>query len=187
MFFCTFATKLLCAVEKNIKYDIDLKGLASDCECYSYHIDDAFFAGLECLDIKGGDVCVEAEIRKVKESFELTLKCRGSVTVVCDRCLDDMSIDVDTEDVVPVKFGAENEDSGDAVIVSEDEGILDLSWLIYEFISLSLPLQHVHEDGGCNKEMMACLAAHSPSGNVLADEEEADPRWNELKKILDNN
>ena len=143
-------------------YMIDLKDLRNDVERRSYHLDDAFFSGLDGKDIKGGNVDAEVEVRKSGDAFEMTLRCEGVVTVVC------------------------NEDSGDAVIVSEEEGLLDIAWLMYELISLSLPMQHVHEDGLCNKEMMTRLAEHS--ANVHADgESTADPRWNELKKILDNN
>lgn len=167
-------------------YIIDLKDLRNDVERRSYHLDDAFFSGLDGKDIKGGNVDAEVEVRKSGDAFEMTLRCEGVVTVVCDRCLDDMTEDVFTEEVIPVRFGHDNEDSGDAVIVSEEEGLLDIAWLMYELISLSLPMQHVHEDGLCNKEMMMKLAEHS--ANVHADgESAADPRWNELKKILDNN
>ena len=77
-----------------------------------------------------------------------------------------------------------------------------MAWFLYEFIALAIPMKHVHAPGKCNKAMSSKLNQHL---RVLSDEESeedaweneeeeigetdrpVDPRWNELKKILDNN
>ncbi len=61
-------------------------------------------------------------------------------------------------------------------------------------------MKHVHAPGKCNKDMVSKLSKHlRVRGNdeddmddveedPTSDEPQAiDPRWNELKKILDNN
>jgi len=60
-------------------------------------------------------------------------------------------------------------------------------------------MKHVHAPGKCNKDMVSKLSKHlRVSGDDEDDddflEEDSsnepqtiDPRWNELKKILDNN
>ena len=66
-------------------------------------------------------------------------------------------------------------------------------------------MKHVHAPGKCNKAVTSKLSKHlrtnadddnedsyeSVGGNDIVVEEETeeqiDPRWNELKKILDNN
>ena len=76
---------------------------------------------------------------------------------------------------------------------------------MYEFIALAIPMKHVHAPGKCNKTMTGKLSKHlrnnadeesddafeSVGGGddivVEEAEEQIDPRWNELKKILDNN
>jgi uncharacterized metal-binding protein YceD (DUF177 family) len=84
-----------------------------------------------------------------------------------------------------VKLGAEtNTDDDDVVIVDENEGILDTSWLIYEFIALAIPIKHVHAPGKCNSVMTQKL--EELSGAVRSSEEEAettDPRWEILKNL----
>ena len=53
------------------------------------------------------------------------------------------------------------------LFVPQDEAELDLSQIIYDYVCLSLPMQRVHEDGGCNPEAMRYYAA----GEVEALEE----------------
>ena len=77
---------------------------------------------------------------------------------------------------------------------------VNVAWFIYEFIELSLPMKHVHAPGKCNKAMMGTLNKHlctSAEEESLDDADleeepedesrETDPRWDDLKKILDNN
>ena len=118
--------------------------------------------------------------------------------VICDRCLDEMEQPIETTDRLKVKLGAEYSEEDDMVIVPEEEGYINVAWFIYEFIALSIPMKHVHAPGKCNKDMENKLSKHL---RVSGDEEEdedffvesadepqtIDPRWNELKKILDNN
>lgn len=112
----------------------------------------------------------------------------------CDRCLDDMDVEIETERMLTVKLGDEYADEGDMMILPYEDAILNVAWIIYEFIVLEVPLTHVHEPGHCNVEMMEALAAHlvtsseKPDGSEEekgADEESGkpvDPRWNKLKK-----
>ncbi len=76
---------------------------------------------------------------------------------------------------------------------------------MYEFIALAIPMKHVHPVGKCNKSMTGKLNKHIRTssdeedefaseeddglsgGGEESDDSQVDPRWNELKKILDNN
>ena len=59
-------------------------------------------------------------------------------------------------------------------------------------------MKHVHAPGKCNKDMVSKLSKHlRVSGDdeeefegmedIVDGPREIDPRWNELRKILDNN
>ena len=39
-------------------------------------------------------------------------------------------------------------------------GVLDLSWLLYELIEISLPIVHSHQPGECNPQMEELLRSH---------------------------
>jgi uncharacterized metal-binding protein YceD (DUF177 family) len=53
---------------------------------------------------------------------------------------------------------------------------------MYEFIVLSIPIQHKHKEGDCNKQMESLLSNYENQLN-----EQADPRWDALKSLIKNN
>lgn len=168
-------------------YRIDLKGLRSEVETRRFVADDDFFAVVGNTDIHAGNVVVDLTVRKsAGETFLLTFVLRGTVTVTCDRCLENMDCEIEAERSLKVTFGDVYADEGDCVKVPADDGCLNVAWHVYEFIALELPLQRVHGDGECDPEMMEILGLHT-AGMAEESEAPADPRWNELKKIIDNN
>ena len=168
---------------------------------YEYMLDNDFFMSIDAPEIQKGKLNVKLTVKKSMGIFVLTFHTEGFVIVPCDRCLDDMEIPVDIEDELKVKLGITFSDENDIVVVPEEDGYINVAWFIYEFIALSLPMKHVHAPGKCNKAMMGALNKHLRSSadeedysDELEDEEmeadterEIDPRWNDLKKILDNN
>ena len=108
------------------------------------------------------------------------------------RCLDPVDIDVESERELIVKFGSEAlEEKDEILVVSEQDGVLDLEWVLYEDIILSLPLQRMHLEGECNEEMMSAYArvstdevrdeAEGPAPTL--DDEGIDERWAALKAL----
>ncbi len=85
-------------------------------------------------------------LKKTSVTFELNFDIKGMVHVPCDRCLDDITMDVDTQNKLIVKFGKEySEESDEIVIIPEaDGGEINIAWFLYEFIALSLPTKKVH-------------------------------------------
>ena len=72
----------------------------------------------------------------------------------------------------------------DIIVVPEDEGILDMAWIIYEFIVLAIPIKHVHAPGKCNAVMSQVLEELSAdrSSDEVSDQP-MDPRWSKLLKL----
>ena len=170
--------------------------MAQDSCSYEYNLDDTFFKDIEAPEVRKGALHVQLDVQKFTGGFILDFHTVGTVVVPCDRCLDDMDMPVDTRDTLKVKLGSDFADEEEWVTVPEEEGYIDVSWFLYEFIVLSLPMQHTHEPGECNQEMMDVLSQHlCTEESEFSDEEygqapesgAVDPRWNELKKIVDNN
>lgn len=186
------------------KYEIDLKGMQESAVTYDFVLDNAFFAAIDVPEVQRGKVNVTLSVKKISHAFELSFHTEGVVIVPCDRCLDDMEQPVVSDDAFRVKFGEEySEENEDLVIVPEEKGTLNVAWFMYEFIALAIPMKHTHAPGECNRTMKKALHQYM---RVTADDPEAewddsddpgeeegtrekpiDPRWNELKKILDNN
>jgi uncharacterized metal-binding protein YceD (DUF177 family) len=69
-------------------------------------------------------------------------------------------------------------------VVPENEGILDMTWFIYEFVALVIPIRHVHAPGKCNPAMTKAL--EELSADRSSDEESDQPtdsRWDKLKTL----
>ena len=180
-------------VEKLDLYNIELKNMRKDLCEYNFSLDDQFFALIEAPEIHKGHLDVVLTVKKSYGAFVIDFAIQGEVAVMCDRCLDDMFLPVDTVDSIKVKLGEEYDETEDLVIVPESDGYINIAWNIYEFALLSLPMVHVHPEGECNEEMITALNSHlATNANEFetdGDEEQpaVDPRWNELKKILNNN
>ncbi len=187
------------------KYEIDLKGMRESSARYEFMLDNAFFAAIDVPEVQKGKVNVSLSVRKTSHGFNLNFHTEGVVIVPCDRCLDDMEQPVVSDDSFRVKFGPEYSEEGeDLVIVPEDKGTLNVAWFMYEFVALAIPMKHAHAPGQCNRDMNSRLHKYlrvsedelgmdemGDSSDFVQEEEEVekpvDPRWSELKKILDNN
>lgn len=166
---------------------------------YQYQLDNDFFLDLDAPEVQKGQVNVTLKVRKTSGIYQLDFHAEGKVIVICDRCLDEMEQPIETEDRLKVKLGSEYSEVDDMVVVPEEEGYINVAWFIYEFIALSIPMKHVHAPGKCNKDMVSKLSKHLRVSGDDEDDDDflkedssdepqtIDPRWNELKKILDNN
>lgn len=168
------------------KYNVDLKGLKATSLNLEFDLDNAFFGDIEGEEFQKGTVKAVVEVRKNRDLFDISFALKGTVVVPCDRCLDDLEIDVETENALRVKLGEEYADDGDIVIVPEQDGDLNIAWYLYEFIVLALPMKRVHAPGKCNNEMAGKLKKHSAehdSSDDTNDGQGYDPRWEGLKNI----
>lgn len=163
-------------------FKIDLKGLKAEKTCLDYQLDNDYFDAIGSEELRGGDLHTTLQVRKVADNFELSFHTEGVVIVTCDLCLDEMSLPITADNKMVVRLGDGYEESDEFLTIPADEGVLDVSWHIYEFIALAVPMRHVHEEGECNPDMIQRLGQLSV-GNNPEDDEAVDPRWNELKKL----
>ena len=166
------------------KYNVDLKGLKVASLNLEFDLDNAFFGDIDGEEFQKGAVKAVVTVKKNRDLFDFSFALNGTVIVPCDRCLDDLEVDVDTENTLRVKLGEEYADDGDIVIVPEQDGDLNIAWYLYEFIVLALPMKRVHAPGKCNNEMTGKLKKHSADNEDTDNEEQGiDPRWESLKNI----
>jgi len=163
---------------------IDLKGLADGLNSFEFDLDDAYFKAVNAPEVSRGNVHVSLKIvRTQNDYFTLDFHEKGTVVLPCDLCLDDMEQPIETQQRLEAKFGNAYSEDGDLVTVPENEGILDVSWFVYEFILLALPIKHVHAPGKCNTAMIRVLEEHSAARSGSEDEKSMDSRWEALLKL----
>ena len=174
----------------------------------TFTLDNQFFAALDGPEVQKGNLTVQLDVRRTSGLYILRFHTEGVIQIPCDRCLEDMDLPISTDDELRVKMADAYNDENEIIEIDENEGFLNIAWFLYEFIALNIPMKHVHEPGQCNEAMVDELRKHLCT-SALDDEEDdddydvdsdgsfepddddddrpIDPRWNELKKILDNN
>ncbi len=163
-------------------FRIDLKNLKGEKTGFHFSLDDSYFEAIGGPEVSSGTVTVNLNVRKGSGFFELLFHSEGTVNIPCDICLDTMEQPICTVNRLTVKFGEDYSEDGDYITVNSNDGTLDVSWLIYEFVALSIPIKHVHEPGKCNSAMIRILAEHSPTHDSNEDKA-TDSRWSELEKL----
>ena len=168
------------------QFNVDLKALSQGDNILGFVLDDAFFEAIEAPTVRRGRLQTTLTIHRTEDYFDLDFHTEGLVTVACDRCLDDLDQPISADDHLVAKFGTAYSEDDELVIVAENEGMLDVSWFIYQFVELSIPLRHVHAPGKCNPAMMKALEEHSAArSGVESVESSVDSRWAVLEKLKD--
>lgn len=183
-------------------YSIQLKAMEIGASDFEYQLGNEFFEAIGEEAIQKGNVKAKVHVEKSTKQSELTFELEGKVVVICDRCLEEMDQPIKANGHLVVRLGKEFKDDGDdIVIVPEEQGVINISWFLYEFIELAIPIKHVHPFGHCNTTMASKLREHIVDSDsfesdaedgdepMLDDEtgQEAsvkeDPRWAALKKL----
>ncbi len=177
------------SVKSMNEYVIRFSVLKDELETFEFSLEEKFFTFFESDAWEGGKVKAIVEASKRADGITLAVSLKGALLVICDRCLDTFWMDIDTHVRLFVKFGnALEELDENTLLVPREENQLDMSGFFYDYLVLSMPVKKVHpetEDGTslCNSNMIEKLNEHI----VLETKENTDPRWEELKKLLDKN
>lgn len=171
----------MCSIE-DLK--IDIKSLIEGESTVAASFGDDYFMSLESEEIMRGDVHVDVSIRKTIHFSDISFHATGIVQIPCDRCLDPMDHPVDVSHRLTVKLGNERSEDDDLIVVTDDDPVVDLAWVVYETIVLNLPVKHVHAPGKCNPAMINVLSEHSATrSDDEAETKTVDPRWSALAKL----
>lgn len=185
---------------KFTEFKVPLKMLTKGEHTYTYHLDKVFFKNMESTDVRDADLEVTLKVVYTGELYNLDFKVEGTVTTLCDRCLDDLVLPIDTDYAISVKYGDDyNDDSDTLMEIPYSDNDLNVAYMIYDTVSLAIPIKHVHPLGKCNRAMTTMLKKHRATGidgddmaDEMMDEIESgsfddntpsDPRWDALKGL----
>lgn len=190
-------------VGKFSEFKLPLKSMPEGTETFEYHLDKTFFKNMESADVREADLNVKLTVVNRGGVYNLDFAIDGDVTLLCDRCLDDLVFPIEAAYHIAVKYGEDYNDESDELLeIPESDNFLNVAYMIYETVTLAIPLKHVHPLGKCNRAMSAILKKHrarpiDDDDQALEDElfdemddmgsNATDPRWDELKKLNDNN
>lgn len=186
---------------KFTEFKLQLKSMPEGRHEYAYHLGKDFFVNMENEEIRDADVSVKLTATRRGDSYTLDFTFTGTLTLICTRCLDDLVFPVDTTYHVNVEYGdSYRDESDDLLIIPDSDTTLNVAFMIYDTVVLSIPIKHVHPMGKCNRQMSALLRKHRsrrPDGEDADLEEElmegidddipdsspTDSRWDALRGL----
>lgn len=187
---------------KFTEYKIPLMSMPEGEHRYEFHLERQFFVNMESTDIYDADLRVALTVTHKGDIYNFSFKINGTITLICDRCLDSLIWPVDTYYNIGVRYGdSYNDESDDLLIIPSSDTYLNVAYMIHDTVALTIPIKHVHPAGKCNRQMSAVLKKHrafssgdddygleepfigeSDDGQDVG-ESTTDPRWDALKNF----
>ncbi len=172
---------------------IPIVGLKNQAYQYSYQISENFFKQYFEDTIPNGNIKVKLALQKSETMIQTIIKLNGTLTLICDRSLDEFEEELNVEEKMIYKFGekAEVQDIGLEIIPHKAHEI-NFEETIYELIGLALPIKKLHprfrdENIDNHDDEQDSFLVYSSDNNQTKKEENQDelidPRWANLSKL----
>ena len=175
----TFAPFLF-LVGMRSKHIIQFEGLSLGHHEFDFDVDKSLFDRAELRDILDAKIEVKVYLSKSDNMMNLDMVFSGYIAIPCDRCVEEMKIQIDDEAKLVVKYGqVENENLDDLFVLKDHEHEIQLGDYFYENLSLMIPQRNVHDESECDQEVIKMLKG---TDNIV-ENESTDPRWEKLKNL----
>lgn len=183
------------------EFEIGWFGLALGVHHFSYELDyeKLLQLGFEIDDTyQSLKAKVNLKFDKKGSFFQLKFDIDGSITLPCDRCGQDFEKQLWDEFDLIVKLTGDgsqsdglDEDDGDIVFISRGETVINVAKWIYEFLMLSIPIQHIHpldENGQstCDPKILELLNSYAEQIEEQEEEIQEENKkniWKDLNKF----
>lgn len=172
------------------EYEIAFVGLKPGPHEYNYEITDKFFTAFQQQDFRNCQAQIKLVLDKKTGFMLLKFVVGGKLEVTCDRCSNNLPLELWDEFTITVKM-VENpeemndqEEDPDVYYIGRGDSHLHIANWIYEFINLSIPMQK-----SCDFEKMDgpyCNPAVRDMLNRLEENPEKpaeNPIWKGLEKF----
>ncbi|MEF9986769.1 MAG: DUF177 domain-containing protein [Bacteroidales bacterium] len=174
---------------ENKDFIIQIKGLQIGNHYYDFQVDGAFFKSFENSQIHNASLTAHIELEKGSGWMRVNCNIEGSLTVECDRCLEELDLPINFDASVAVKFAkvcGEPQCDDEFIIMDPTEGELNLSQFIYDYVCVNLPLQTMHKEGECNPVMIEKLNKVKYVNDNIIEAAENSP-FGALKDLMKKN
>ena len=153
-------------VGKFTAFKVQLASLPEGHHEQEFVCDTQFFKNMENTDVINSDVTVHMDLNHKNDLYDMEFTCKGTLQVPCDRCLDPIELEVDATYHITVEYGdSYNDASDDLLIIPHNDSYLNVAYMLYDTILLTIPLRKVHPLGKCNRAMAAALNKHKVRGS----------------------
>jgi len=176
------------------EFEIAFVGLKPGLHEFNYTIDDKFFEAFQQQDFRNCRTHVKLLLDKKSGFMLLKFEIGGTLEVTCDRCNNNLPLELWDEFTLTIKMMEEPElingqdDDPDVYYISRGESHIDVANWVYEFINLSIPMQKACDyetmDGPyCNASAMDILKKLEPEETKIKIKK--NPIWKGLEKFKD--
>lgn len=154
-------------------FKIQFIGLKLGMHEFEFDLNKAFFESIENSLIADGEVKASVHLDKKETMMILEIELVGNVFTSCDRCNDPIELELDEEYRLVYKFGTEQSEDENLIVLDPDAYEIEVSAPLYELMVVSLPTRIMHDKEDCNKEVMALYSTLIVNANE-ADADELD-------------
>ncbi|MCG2417469.1 DUF177 domain-containing protein [Aequorivita sp. F47161] len=177
---------------KDLKeFTIPFVGLKLGKHQFNFELKKAFFEHFEYDEFNDAAINLDVQLEKMSTLLEFTLDFSGTVNVACDTTNEPFDQEIAGAYNFVVKFGEEyNDENEDLLILPHGSYEVNIQQYVYESIVLAMPSRRVHpgvEDGTLKSDILDKLEELSPKATdeeESPEDENTDPRWDSLKKLL---
>ena len=167
-------------MSKSSPFVLQFSGLKLGAHNFEFVLEETFFDSCSSFGVTSGNGNAIAVLEKKETMMLLSFNLSASINVLCDRCNDSLTLAVQGSMELIYKFGTEESLDESLVILPHDSYQIDLFHPLYELFVVSLPSRFIHENDGCDPEILKYL---SPSKEEPETKNEIDPRWSALSKL----
>ena len=175
------------------EFTIPFVGLKLGEHHFDFIIHNTFFEHFEYDEFNNATIHLDVLLDKKTTLLEFTLTYKGHVNVNCDVTNEPYNQEIEGDYHFVVKFGETfNDENEDLLILPHGSYEVNIQQYVYESIILGLPTRRIHpgiEDGTLQSDILDKLEELSPKANNEAKKdtaEDTDPRWDTLKKLLND-
>lgn len=172
-------------------YNIPFKVASIGIHEYVFSVDNEFFTNFDTPAIEAGDFNVKVIMDKKPSLLDLEFIIEGKIDAPCDRCLADIDIPIAESRRILVKFDDfGKEDTDEVMYIGSEETNLNVGELVYEFISLSIPISktidcEANDFQYCDEQVLDKfeMLEQEAEENEAEEKQEKLSVWDQLKDI----
>lgn len=172
-------------------FEIAFVGLKPGIHEYHFEITDKFFESFQQQDFHNCHATVKLTLDRRSGFLLLKFEIGGHLQVICDRCSNDLPLQLWDEFNMTVKMVDDpammnqQEEDPDVFFISRTESHINLTDWIYEFVNLSIPMQKT-----CTYENMDGPYCNKAAQDILQkmrvdNEKDENPIWKGLEQFKD--
>ncbi|MBT8262724.1 MAG: DUF177 domain-containing protein [Bacteroidia bacterium] len=177
-------------MEELKEFTIPFIGLKLGEHRFNFEITNTFFEHFGYDEFDNANIKLDVLLDKKSTLLDISLNFEGPVGVNCDITNEPYDQGLSGTYHFVVKFGEEyNDENEDLLILPHGSHEVNIQQYVYESIVLAVPTRKIHPgvgDGTLKSEILEKLEELRPNGSNDSEKEneDTDPRWDELKKLL---